>query len=73
MSKDEDFESFIRMWFLPRLFCYSTLNSFLTKVKEVGLIETMVVTGSIADGGPDRFILTIQHSEFKLKGEENEG
>ena len=69
MSKDEDFEHFIRLWFLPNLFGYPTLASFLVKVKEVGLMETMFVVGSIADGGPDHFMITVQHSEFKLKGE----
>ena len=72
MSKDEDFEHFIRLWFLPNLFGYPTLTSFLVKVKEVGLMEAMFVVGSIADGGPDHFMITVQHSEFKLKDEEND-
>jgi len=70
MSKDEDFEEFIRLWFLPRIFGFPTLNSFLTKVKEVGKITGMITVGSIADNGPERFMITIQYSKFKEKGEE---
>ena len=69
MSKDEDFESFIRQWFLPRLFGYPTLNSFLLKVKEAGSMSTMFIVGSIADNGPDHFMIEVTHSEFKLKDE----
>ena len=72
IDKDEDFESFIRLWFLPRLFGYPTLNSFLLKVKEAGSMSAELVVGSIVGGGPERFMLEITHSEFKLKGDNDD-
>jgi len=64
MSRDEDFEEFVRRWFLPAIFGYPTLNSFLYKVREAKSISTEFIVGSIADNGPNHFMITVQHSQL---------
>ena len=60
MSEDEDFEGFIRRWFLPALFGYPSLNSFLYMVKDVDEVSVPFQVGTIAKG-IDRFIVTVRY------------
>ena len=62
MSKDEDFEEFIRRWILPAMFGYPTLNSFLYMVKDTDGVSVPFQVGTIATG-IDRFIVTVKYVE----------